>query len=130
MAWHKPILCLDFDGVLHSYESGWQGIDVVADGPTPGMAGFLADAIEDFEVCVVSSRSQEASGREAMQEALLGWLTDECGMYDGTTVFEQIRFPEHKPAAFLTIDDRALTFEGTFPRPADLLSFKPWNKKG
>jgi hypothetical protein len=25
----KPILCLDFDGVLHSYSSGWKGADVI-----------------------------------------------------------------------------------------------------
>jgi hypothetical protein len=25
----KPILCLDFDGTIHSYISGWQGADVI-----------------------------------------------------------------------------------------------------
>ena len=40
-----------------------------------------------------------------------------------------ITFPKDKPAAFLTIDDRCFLFEGAFPDPRSLLSFKPWNKK-
>lgn len=32
----KPILCLDFDGVIHSYSSGWKGADVIPDPPVAG----------------------------------------------------------------------------------------------
>src|SRR5687768_3018926 len=101
-----PILCLDFDGVLHAYTSGWQGIDKATDGPVPGAMDFLARAVESFDVCVLSSRSKEASGMTAMQTAIRFWLV-EAG-YD-YRVYDAIRWPTEKPAAFLTIDDRALT---------------------
>jgi hypothetical protein len=42
-----------------------------------------------------------------------------------------ITFAHEKPAAFMTIDDRAFCFEGDWSEiePADLLNFKPWNKR-
>ena len=40
-----------------------------------------------------------------------------------------IKFPTKKPAAFLTIDDRAVCFKGEWPDPEKLLEFKPWNKR-
>lgn len=40
----KPILCVDFDGVIHSYASGWTKTDTVADDPVPGAIGWLYSA--------------------------------------------------------------------------------------
>lgn len=34
-----PILCLDFDGVCHSYTSGWKGAAVIPDPAVPGLVG-------------------------------------------------------------------------------------------
>ena len=37
----RPILCLDFDGVLHWYRSGWQSAEIIDDEPTPGAVDFV-----------------------------------------------------------------------------------------
>ncbi len=124
----KPILCLDFDGVLHAYTSGWQGIDVIPDGPVPGAMQFLRDAQEHFIVHVLSSRTCDPAGKAAMQEAVRNWLYDAFGL-DGMTIFHRLEFPDHKPPAFVTIDDRAIQFRGEFPTVASLLAFEPWGKR-
>lgn len=118
----KKTLCLDFDGVLHSYTSGWKGADVVSDPPVPGAIEFLLNAIEHFRVCIYSSRSHEPGGIEAMQDWLSSHLPD-------SDVLVQIEFPDHKPSAFVTLDDRAITFDGTWPSITTLLHFEPWNKR-
>ena len=124
----KPILCLDFDGVCHSYSSGWQGADVIPDPHVPGLFEFLEQACKVFEVQIFSSRSGQPGGKDAM--AL--WFVEERRRWresggQGSETLE-ISFPDEKPPAFVTIDDRAVTFTGEWPPVEMLANFKPWNK--
>ena len=66
----KPILCVDFDGVIHSYASGWKGADAIPDPPVPGAMEFLREALRHFRVSIFSSRSNQPGGIAAMQARL------------------------------------------------------------
>lgn len=134
----KPIICLDFDGVIHSYTSGWQGACVIPDPYVPGFFGWAIEAIKSFRLVIYSSRSKEAGAIEAMRVWLgtqsinaiqVGEVSED---FDWGSFFPYIEFAWEKPAAFLTIDDRAVCFKGVWSHPdlnpANLSVFKPWNK--
>lgn len=124
----QPILVIDFDGVIHSYTSPWQGVDVIPDDPVPGAFEALKEYCEHFQVMIYSSRSVNVLGRSAMKVWFKkhGWPCNDNPIIPSPNGLE---FPDHKPPAFLTIDDRAILFQGIFPSAAALLEFKPWNKK-
>jgi len=132
MSMSKPILCVDFDGVIHSYSSGWKGAAVIPDPPVPGALQFLAAATEFFTVAIFSSRSHQEGGQQAMREYIGRWSVDPVhGMppdFDHGT-WGMIQWPTEKPAAFVSIDDRAIQFTGEWPAIGDLRNFKPWNKR-
>jgi hypothetical protein len=125
----KPVLCLDFDGVLHSYVTGWKGATEIPDPPVPGFAEFLAAAVMKFRVCVYSSRSSSPAGIKAMQRWLYDALAQAADPRTAAVLFDMIDFPKTKPPAFLTIDDRALTFTGTWPAVDELVNFRPWYRR-
>lgn len=127
----RRTVCIDFDGVLHSYTSGWKGPTEIADPPTPGAFDWLrkmlyykegGKADRTFNVAVYSSRSKVPGAIEAMQQ----WFRHH-GLEEKDLVL--MFFPDQKPASVFTIDDRAMCFEGTFPEPGEIISFKPWNKR-
>lgn len=120
----KCIVCVDFDGVIHQYTSGWKGATVIADGPVEGAFEWLAQMAGDdrFETCIYSSRSKEPGAIEAMKQWFVAYGFREESL-------AQLSFPTKKPAASMTIDDRAYRFEGKFPRADWILNFKPWNKR-
>lgn len=126
----KKILCLDFDGVIHSYVSGWKGATVIPDPLVKGALEFIAMAVGQFKVCIHSSRSHQDGGIEAMRT----YLVDEFLM-DGrwkpsevSAIVAQIGFPKEKPPAVLTIDDRAYQFRGVWPTMREVHEFRPWYK--
>ena len=66
----RKLICLDFDGVLHSYSSGWKGVRNIPDPPVHGALEWLCEALSRFDVAILSSRSHQWGGRRAMK----GWL--------------------------------------------------------
>ena len=124
----KPILLVDFDGVIHSYTSGWKGADVIPDPPVPGAFEFLYSAMDLFHVNIYSSRTRQPGGILAMQNWFIEHEHPDADIVPSDW-WKDLFFPEQKPAAFLTIDDRCMCFTGSWPDPKALLAFKPWNKK-
>lgn len=117
----KKTVVFDFDGVIHSYTSGWKGISNIPDPPVPGIDKALKE-IHDagYEVVIVSTRCSNVFGLMAINT----WLKD-YGLYQYVD-----KILKEKPPAIVYIDDRAICFDG---KPDNLLeqieSFKPWYNK-
>lgn len=94
-------ICFDFDGVIHRYTSGWIAADVIPDGPVPGIGKLIATLREQgFRVVVNSARCRYSEGFPAVKEHLDAWE------------IEVDEVCEHKPAAVIYVDDRAVRFDG------------------
>lgn len=94
-------VAFDFDGVIHSYTSGWRGIDIIPDPPVPGIKNVIDNLREDgYEVVIYSTRCNQDSGREAVWK----WLEKYDIHVNGLS--------SQKPIAFCYIDDRAINFHG------------------
>lgn len=114
----KQTVVFDFDGVIHSYTSGWKGPAIIPDPPVPGIKEAIAEIrAAGYEVVVVSTRCATLDGLYAIKEYL--------DRHD----IEVDNINMEKPPAIVYIDDRAICFDGN---PATLLgkiqTFKPWNK--
>lgn len=156
-------LCIDFDGVIHSYKSGWKGISIIPDDPVSGALEWIVSLFENgYQPCIYSSRSKSWFGRRSMKawfeahflrevailenmpdspEKRKNWRWKIINFYGSMEPWEihtieachylaymKLKFPTKKPAAYLTIDDRAICFNGTFPTIEEMNNFKPWYK--
>lgn len=132
----NPIICVDFDGVIHSYASGWKGADVIPDPPVDGAIEWLIAHLPVPDALgmapeyagpipvIYSARSAQRGGIAAMKQWLIKWGVDEWYFRD-----DILKFPKEKPAAFLTIDDRCICFDGRFPTSEEMMGFLSWQKK-
>ena len=126
----KPILVLDFDGVIHSYENGW-GDGSIYGHATTGFWEWAIRAERVFRLCIHSSRIKTAHDATMVEQ----WLAREFGAWRNHVGRSVADFPYFelcitKPPAFLTIDDRALCFHGDwtapFLDPEHLHGFRSW----
>lgn len=132
----KLIICIDFDGVIHSYEKGWKG-GVIYGTVVSGFFEWVFSARDHFNLAIYSSRSKTAEGIQEMKtwlgDELIDWKTRNFHDIKLPPYLDDFEFAHEKPPAFLTLDDRALTFNGLWDDPtyavSQLLSFKPWNAR-
>lgn len=111
----KLSIVFDFDGVIHSYKSGWKGETVISDPPTPGIERAIFELKNDYEIIIVSSRCRSEEGRNA----IIKWCRQH-GIYFDKVMME-------KPPAVCYIDDRAIYFDGnTASLPSKVRNFKSW----
>lgn len=115
----KKTVVFDFDGVIHSYTSGWKGADTIPNPVVPGIQSAINSLRQEYyEVIVVSTRCAYPEGLAAVKK----YLADNHIVVDAVM--------KEKPPAICYIDDRAICFDG---HPETLLekvqNFKPWNKE-
>ena len=114
----RKTVVLDFDGVIHSYTSGWICDTVIPDPPVPGIREAIADIRKDYRVVVVSSRCSTEKGCAA----IASWLS-KYGI-------EVDDIAKEKPPAVCYVDDRAICFDGRADSLKEkIAAFQPWYQR-
>lgn len=115
----KKTVVFDFDGVIHSYVSGWQGMTVIPDLVVFGMPEVIEKLrMDGYEVIVVSTRCASLEGMRAVKK----YLRDNNIVVDDVVA--------NKPPAICYIDDRAICFDGdALGLIEKIRHFTPWTHR-
>ena len=109
----RSTICLDFDGVIHSYQSGWMGEEIIPDPPIHRVDLAVKRLRKDYRVVVYSARCRTAEGRQAIAD----WLARHNIEVDEVC--------ETKPVAHVYVDDRAVRFTGDWDQTIeDIYGFR------
>ena len=117
MEWEgKPTICLDFDGVIHSYTTPWNGDQgFIPDPPIPGVKEAIEELRNRYRVVIYSVRGHYPEGFSAMEE----WL-EKYGI-------EVDDIAKAKPIAVAYLDDRGLKFNGDWKTAIEEIdAFETW----
>jgi len=96
----KKTIVFDFDGVIHSYISGWKGTTNIPDKPVEGIKEAIDKLRQDYKIVVVSTRCFQKGGIDAIKK----WLEKYDIKVDGVA--------KEKPPAIMYVDDNAVCFDG------------------
>ncbi|MDQ5820574.1 MAG: hypothetical protein M3540_03950 [Actinomycetota bacterium] len=108
-------IAVDFDGVLHSYVSGWVAADALPDPPVPGAIEWLNEVAAEYDILILTTRARYPEAIPAIE----AWLREHG--FTGECVVTCEKGP-----ALLYLDDRAWRFRGKFPTLRTIRYAKPW----
>lgn len=120
---NRRIIAIDFDGVLHSFTSGWTETCNITDPPTKGAIAWLTKLVHIYNVVIFSARNEDVDAICAMKR----WLFEHGMLWID---IDKLEFPTKKPACHLLIDDRCFCFKGKFPTVSEINNFMPWHGNG
>lgn len=117
---YKPNIVFDFDGVIHSYKSGWKGAENIPDPVVPGIADAIRELREiGYRVEVVSTRCSTPKGMGAVRYYLK----------KNEIIVDDVLM--EKPPALCYIDDRAIRFDGHPEKLVEqVVNFRTWLEGG
>lgn len=118
-------VAIDFDGVIHSYTSGWTDAYTIDDPPMPGAIDWLKSLIDDdsYDIYIYTARLGHDADAKRAKQAILHWLKK----FGLTKPYRsKLKFAEGKPPCIIFIDDRAWQFTGELPGVEQIKHFKPW----
>ncbi len=105
----KERIMIDFDGVIHSYDKGWQDGRIYGN-PIKGTKEALEKLRKKYEIVIfttrASNRFNESPTSDELIEDLKKWLAKHEIPYDEIT--------SEKYGAIAYIDDKAIRFEGNW----------------
>lgn len=110
-------ISVDFDGVLHRYDSPWVAPEIIPDPPVEGAIEWLNEMSRHFDIVIHTTRAQTEAGRLAV----MSWLFN----YKANFL---LNITNVKQPSLVYIDDRAWRFEGKFPTRHEIHAARPWNK--
>ena len=114
---YESAVGLDFDGVVHSYKSGWKGADIIPDPPVKEVKWAIDQLrrVAGYKVIIWSTRCKTRRGRKAIEKWLAKWGIKVDGIVS------------YKPVCSCYVDDRAITFNGDWTKTyLDILTFKSY----
>jgi hypothetical protein len=117
------VVAVDFDGVINSYISGWEG-STETDAPVLSAAESLKTFYErGYKVIIFSTRANTQEGIDTIREYLRKHT-------ENNELADTIEITNQKPIADMYIDDRAIPFNGDWEETLKRIEeFKPWTEK-
>lgn len=121
----QKTICIDFDGVIHDYSKGWQGVDVFNKPVNGAKEGTTALREAGWMIIIYTTRNDTP--------ALRAWLEENQITYD------HINYNPNQPEgsdkgkliANVYLDDRGILFDGNWEKAIErTLGFIPWQESG